>query len=336
MLFASHGASMPRNVRSVVATVLLLLTVAEIPDAGAAETRLRVNVFKNPQHVALYAAREKGFFARRGLAIDLSFTPHSRAQRDGMVQGAFDIAQGAVDNAVALVEVEKADMVIVAGGSDGLNELMARPEINSYEDLRGRGIVVDRPDTAYALLLYKMLALHGLKKGDYTIILGGDCAARHAAVQPGRGGVAAMMNPPCNFIVRKEGFKSLGRATDAIGPYQADGIWVRRPWARQNGDTLVRYLQAMIEGYRWVFDPANHAEAAAVVARAINVDADVAAHSIAAGAGPHGGLARDARIDMAGFANMLRLRAEIIGGAGDAIPQKYLDLSYYDRALAGL
>jgi ABC-type nitrate/sulfonate/bicarbonate transport system substrate-binding protein len=318
------------------AAIAALLVLAGISHPAAAETLLRVNVFKNPQHVALYAAREKGFFARRGLAIDLSFTPHSRAQRDGMVQGAFDIAQGAIDNAVALVELEKADMVIVAGGSDGLNELMARPEINSFADLRGRGIVVDRPDTAYALLLYKMLSLHGLHKGDYTIILGGDCAARHAAVQPGRGGVAAMMNPPCNFIVRKEGFKSLGRPTDAIGPYQADGIWVRRQWARQNGDTLVRYLQAMIEGYRWVFDPANHAEAAAIIARAIDVDADVAANSVAAGVGPHGGLARDARLDMAGFINTLRLRAEIMGGAGDANPQKYLDLSYYERALAGL
>jgi ABC-type nitrate/sulfonate/bicarbonate transport system substrate-binding protein len=145
-----------------------------------------------------------------------------------------------------------------------------------------------------------------------------------------------MMNPPCNFIVRKEGFKSLGRPTDALGPYLADGIWVMRPWARRNADTLVRYLRAMIEAYRWAWDPANHAEAAAIVAKAIDVDADVAASSVEAAVGPHGGLAKDARLDMVGFANTLRLRAEMMGGARDADPQKYLDLSYYQRALAGL
>jgi ABC-type nitrate/sulfonate/bicarbonate transport system substrate-binding protein len=306
-----------------------------LPDTTAAETRLRVNVFKNPQNIALYAAREKGFLARRGLAVEIQFTPNSRAQRTGLVQGAFEIAQSAVDNAVALVEVEQADVIIVAGGSDGLNELMVRPEINSYADLRGRGVVVDQPDTAYALLLYKMLALHGLQKGDYTVIPGGDCAARHAAVQPGRGGVAAMMNPPCNFIVRREGFKSLGRPTDALGPYLADGTWVMRPWARRNADTLVRYLQAMIEGYRWAADPANRAEAAAIVAKSIDVDADIAASSVEAAVGPRGGLAKDARIDMIGFANTLRLRAEMMGGDRNADPQKYLDLSYYERALAG-
>ncbi len=320
--------------RRRVSTALALLVVAST--GAAAETRLRVNVFKNPQNVALYVAREKGFFARHGLAVDVQFTPNSRAQRTGLVQGTFDIAQSAVDNAVALVEVESADVVIVAGGSDGLNELMVRPEIDSYADLRGRGVVVDQPDTAYALLLYKMLALHGLHKGDYTVIPGGDCAARHAAVQPGRGGVAAMMNPPCNFIVRREGFKSLGRPTDALGPYLADGIWVMRPWARRNGDTLVRYLRAVVEAYRWAADPANRAEAAAIVARAIDVDADVAVNSVEAALGPRGGLAKDARIDMTGFANTLRLRAEIIGGNRNADPQKYLDLSYYERAIAGL
>jgi ABC-type nitrate/sulfonate/bicarbonate transport system substrate-binding protein len=313
-----------------------LLVLAGHSYAPAAETRLRVNVFANPQNIALYAAREKGFFARRGLAVEIQFTPNSRAQRTGLVQGAFEIAQAAVDNAVALVDVEKADVVIVAGGSDGLNELMVRPEINSYADIRGRAVVVDQPDTAYALLLYKMLAVHGLHQGDYRVIPGGDCAARRAAVQPDKGGVAAMMNPPCNFIVRKEGFKSLGRPTDVVGPYLADGIWVMRPWAQRNADTLVRYLQAIVAGYRWSAAAANHTEAAAIVAKYLKVDADVATNSVEAGVGPQGGLAKDAHIDLEGFANTLRLRAEMMGGDHDADPQKYLDLSYYGRALAGL
>jgi ABC-type nitrate/sulfonate/bicarbonate transport system substrate-binding protein len=327
---------MHRSVQLRAALLAGLLVLAVAPHAPAAETRLRVNVFANPQNIALYAAQQKGFLARHGLAVEIAFTPNSRAQRTGLVQGAFDIAQSAVDNAVALVEVEKADVIIVAGGSDGLNELMVRPEISSYADIRGRDVVVDRPDTAYALLLYKMLATQGLHTGDYKVVPAGDCTARHAAVQPGRGGVAAMMNPPCNFIVRKEGFKSLGRPTDVVGPYLADGIWVMRPWARQNADTLVRYLQAIIEGYRWSAEPANRAEAAAIVARYLKVDADVAADSVEAGVGPKGGLAKDARIDMAGFANTLRLRAEMMGGDRNADPQKYLDLSYYQRALAGL
>jgi hypothetical protein len=47
---------------------------------------------------------------------------------------------------------------------------------------------------------------------------------------------------------------------------------------------------------------------------------------------PGFGFARDAKFDMAGFKNVLALRAETEGGT-PADPQRYIDLSYYDRAM---
>jgi hypothetical protein len=47
------------------------------------------------------------------------------------------------------------------------------------------------------------------------------------------------------------------------------------------------------------------------------------------------GFNRDGAIDMAGVKNVLKLRAQFEGGA-PAAPEKYLDLSYYQKALAGL
>jgi hypothetical protein len=51
---------------------------------------------------------------------------------------------------------------------------------------------------------------------------------------------------------------------------------------------------------------------------------------------PGHGLARDCAFDMPGFRNVLALRAEIEGqweGRPPA-PEKYLDLTYYEHALA--
>lgn len=55
-------------------------------------------------------------------------------------------------------------------------------------------------------------------------------------------------------------------------------------------------------------------------------------------ADPAGGFAPDARLDLEGFTNVLKLRAELEGqwGGTPPSPEKYLDLSYYDRALAGV
>ena len=60
---------------------------------------------------------------------------------------------------------------------------------------------------------------------------------------------------------------------------------------------------------------------------------DIAAEVYAAAVDPSEGLAADAALDRAGFATVLRLRAEFVGKA-PAAPETYLDPSYYRDALA--
>ena len=68
---------------------------------------------------------------------------------------------GAVDNAVAMAEVAKADIAVVNGGDNGWNQLIVQPEIGAVADLRGKTVIVDAPNTAYALQLYELLARTG-------------------------------------------------------------------------------------------------------------------------------------------------------------------------------
>jgi hypothetical protein len=51
-----------------------------------------------------------------------------------------------------------------------------------------------------------------------------------------------------------------------------------------------------------------------------------------------GGFAADARLDMEGFKNVLKLRAEVEGqwGGHPPAPEKYYDSTYYAAALAKL
>jgi ABC-type nitrate/sulfonate/bicarbonate transport system substrate-binding protein len=318
---------------ALVATLSLLTSTVF---ARAEEARLRVKMFPGPQNLALFAAQENGFFTRRHLAVDILFTTNSQELRDGLVSRAFEIAQAGVDNAVALAEVAKADVVIVAGGGNGMNQFVVRPEIASFQDLRGKKIVVDAPNTAYALLAYKVLALNGITREEYGVVPAGGCPQRLAAMRADATNAAAMLNLPCNFLAIKEGYKSFGWAVDMVGPYQADGIWAMRAWAAANAGPLVAYLQGIIQGYRWAADPANRGPATAMIARVLKLDEEIAAKSLDTAVGAKAGLARDARFDMDGFKNTLKLRAELAGGDADAAPAKYLDLSYYERALMGM
>jgi len=320
-------------------TLLLAALAFVTGSALAQETTLRVNVFPGSSNLALLMGIDKGFFAKRGLKIVVQNTPNSEEQRAGLAKGAFDIAHAAVDNAVAMAEGAKADAVIVMGGDGGMNEFMVRPEINSIADVRGKVLAVDAPNTAYALVAKKILKMNGLTEGrDYTVRAVGGTLMRSKALATDPALAASMVTPPFSFTVHEQGVKSLGRAFDLIGPYQASGAFVMRPWAKAHANELERYLAAYIESVRYATDPAHRAEAMAMLEKRFKLAPKIAEQTYAALMTPGFGLAPDARFDMEGFRRVLSLRAEIEGQWGGVAPapDKYLDLGYYERALKTL
>jgi ABC-type nitrate/sulfonate/bicarbonate transport system substrate-binding protein len=307
------------------------------PAARADDVHLVVNVFPGLSNLPILAALDIGFFSKRGLAVEIQNTPNSQTQRDGLAQGKFQIANSGVDNAVYMSDSGAADVLIVAGGSDGMNQLIVQPTINTITDIRGGTVVVDATNTAYAFQLYRILELNGLKTGDYTIMPKGGTPLRLKSMVEDKANLAGILNPPWCFLAQKQGLKSIGLAVKFIGPYQADGAWVLRSWAKHNPTVLVKYLQALIEGMRWAMEPNNKAAAVALLVEHLKIDPDLAARSLSAAVGNSGGLAKDARFDMNGFKNVLTLRAEF-GDTGKAPgkPEDYVDLSYYGQALKGM
>ena len=139
----------------------------------------------------------------------------------------------AVDNAVAMIDVAKVDIVIVSGGDSGTNEFYVQDTIKDFADIRGHAIVVDATNTAYALQAKKILLQHGLKDGtDYTLNPVGNGSRRLKAMFDDKNNAGAILNLPFSLQAAAKGMHSLGRTTDMLGPYQAGGAFVRRAWAR--------------------------------------------------------------------------------------------------------
>jgi ABC-type nitrate/sulfonate/bicarbonate transport system substrate-binding protein len=300
---------------------------------------LRVRVFPGVQNLPIFASQARGVFTRHGLAVDLQLTTNSQKLRDGLAAGDFEIAHAAVDNAIAMVETAGVDVVVVMGGSDGLNELFVQPGIEAIADLRGQTVIVDAPNTAYALQLRKILLTGGLVAGrDYTVKAIGGTAQRLQAMRENRGHAASMLNPPFSILAERAGLRSLGLAVTALGPYQATAGFVLRSWAQANAPTLERYIRAHVEGLRWALAPGNQEEAVALLARSLEISHDVAAATYRRAADPAGGLTPDARLDFEGFRAVLALRAELEGYRDDRVPpvDRYYDPRYYQRALSAL
>jgi len=303
---------------------------------AAGHETIRVNTFPNAKALPFHAGLANGVFARRGVTLELSFTENSTAQREGLAAGEFDVVHSAVDNAVAMVETAKKDVVIVTGGDSGMNEFFVQAHVRSFADLRGRKLVVDAPNTAYAIQAKKILLKHGLKDGtDYTVVPVGRGELRLKAMAENRDYAAAILNLPFTIQAEHLGMKSLGNTVDILGPYQANGAYALRAWVGSHGPLLERYIAAYVESLRWVRRPENQAECVAILMDKLKISRDVAERTYRLLADPVRGFTPDAAFDAEGFRNLLALRAEIEGGSAPQ-PEKYLDLSYYRRAIGAL
>ena len=210
-----------------------------------------------------------------------------------------------------------------------------QPEVERLADLRGRTLVADIANTGWSFVLYDILQRHGLGRGNYMIQEAGAPFRRFEAMRDDKSMAAAILNPPFAIHARRAGLKDMGAVVETVGPYLGTVPYVRRGWVRDHAETLVAYLQACIEGLRWVLDPANRAAAAMLAAERLKIPADIAAEMVAVAADPVGGLARDAAFDLEGFKTVLRLRAQSEGSTL-APPDRYFDLTFHRQALAGL
>jgi ABC-type nitrate/sulfonate/bicarbonate transport system substrate-binding protein len=238
-----------------------------------------------------------------------------------------------------MVELTHQDVVIVMGGEGSQNELMAQPEIKSIKDLRGKTLIVDAPNTAYALQMKKILLLSGMEAGkDYEIKPFGATPARLAAMREHKEFAGSMLGPPTSIAAKHEGFVSVGSVQELIGPYQAAGYFTPRAWAQGHRDTLIPFLAACIEAQRWLMAPANKQQVIEILVKDSHLAPEVAAETYESSMKHPGGVEVDARFDLEGFKNVLKLRAEVEGqwGGHPPAPDKYYDASYYEAALAKL
>jgi ABC-type nitrate/sulfonate/bicarbonate transport system substrate-binding protein len=247
-----------------------------------------------------------------------------------------DLADYGVDNAIAMVENSGVDVILVAATDYTPTELMAQPEIKSLADLRGKTVLVDAPNTQNALALKKILSTAGLNPArDYQMKEAGGTSARLAAMLKQKEYAATMASGQTAVRARQAGLVSLATTSSIFGPLLRYGVFTRRQWAKENNDLLVRYIAAHIEAQRWIMNPANKDKVIEIVAQQAKLSRDLAGGIYAADTGPNG-LAKDAAIDVARFSNVLRFRAEVEGSWGGKAPapDRYYDVSYYEKALA--
>lgn len=310
---------------SVLALGLVLL--ASIGNAQQKELRkIRLNVFRTD--AATVAAKSNGYFAVEGFEVDVTATPNSTDQMRGLSQGKFEIVSTAFDNVLAWSGKEGAEIVAIAQISDKtVLPVFVRPEINIWSDLKGKKLAADAVDTAFALVLRRILLAHGLDmaKGDYELVALGATGARLDSMVKGET-YAGVLNPPFDIKAIDAGMRRIGDSRDVLPDYPNTVLAVSREWAQKNRDISIAYLRAWLKGMAWVKDPANREAAIKLIGTELKLNPKQAQESVEE-------LSTTGTLNLPGLQVVLDLRNQFAFKLpkGEKLPV-YYDAAYFSAA----
>jgi ABC-type nitrate/sulfonate/bicarbonate transport system substrate-binding protein len=289
---------------------------------------LLVNVFN--EDAALIVGRANGQFSANGLDVEVMITPNSTDQMRGLGKGTWQIVSTAFDNVLGWSGREGTEIVAVAQVSQGITlPVYVRPEIKHWNDLRGKKLAVDAVDTAYALVLRRIILEHGLdlERGDYELVPLGTTGARLESMTRGET-FAGVLNSPWDKKAEIEGHKRFADHREVLPDYPGGVFAAGRKWAGENRQTLVRFLRTWNDALRWCHDDKNRGDALKIIAGAEKVDEAGAGRKLAQ-------LPKDGRLNLPGLQTVLDLRVRF--GLTPPMGQelaRYFDTSFYQEVAA--
>jgi ABC-type nitrate/sulfonate/bicarbonate transport system substrate-binding protein len=311
-------------------------------------SELRVNAFKGLQNLPVSVAMRQGYFAARGLAVELCFTTGSAAQLAGLARGDYELIQTAPDNVIhvdtqpaafGLDAATAPHVVMVLGGSVGPLTVYARRGVSSVALLRGATLGVDNPTSGFAIVLRDLLQRQGLALDrDYTFDVAGGTHARCDALAAGTIG-ATILYSPFDLRAAEQGCTALDSSSAVYRAYASGSTAGLQPWIEAHGEMVSRYVEAVLQALRWLYDPTHAQEVQSLmrVEASLGVAAELVPRAYAAFVAPASGFGREAAIDEQGLQQVITLRATY-GSHGVRLgqPEDYCDPRWYRAALARL
>lgn len=274
----------------------------------------------------------KGFFTARRIALDVAITPRIPDSARGMASGSYQTGSF-ISDGVLLAVSQGAPLALVGlETSRAVYDLVVPPSIASFADLRGKTFAVGAINDITAASLRRTLRLNGLGPADYDLVTAGSTPERYAALVSGQV-AGVLLTPPLTFRAQREGFRPLANLAEILPPYTFAALTVNQDWARAHRDTVVRWLAAMLESVRWLYDPANRDEAVAILAEATRTSAEDAQMTYTLVVEQLKAFPSDLRVTAAEVEALVELMREV-GTAPETLPEmgRLIDGSFLEEA----
>lgn len=259
---------MKKSTFSITKPATTLLALATCMSIATAEP-LKIAYSDWPGWVAWDIAKEKGFFEKHGVEVELLWFEYV-ASMDAFAAGKADAVcvangDGVVLNATGARNV----MILVNDYSNGNDKIVARPGIEDIKGLKGKKIGVEVGFLSHALLI-KALQDSGMTEKDVELV---NMPTHQAAQVLASGDVDAIVawQPHSGMALKAlQGSKAIYTTADAPGIIY-DTLAVSPGSLLKNKDEWQKVVAAWYDVIDYMADPANEEEALKILSARVGL-----------------------------------------------------------------
>jgi NitT/TauT family transport system substrate-binding protein len=219
----------------------------------------------------LHIAKEKGFFDKRGLNLEVKIFSGTSDANSAYMSGRLDSWCPVTSEAVALAAkggaASEFRIVLIQDISNGADGILARNRIKNLAEFKGKRIAVEQDSVSHFFLL-KALETVKLKASDFTLVNTPPDAAA-AAYQSGQIDIAVTYSP---YLTKAQQAQPDGRIIFASSdlPGAIADLYVFSPQFIQDNPQIVdAFIRGIFDGLEFL--NSNREEGIAIAATAIGI-----------------------------------------------------------------
>jgi ABC-type nitrate/sulfonate/bicarbonate transport system substrate-binding protein len=253
------------------AIFVLAALLATAGSASAQKVRLGVAGISGT-NAHPFVSKQLGLYQKYNIDMELIAFQGGSQLIQAMLAG--DIPMSFSEGVTALASDIKAPQLYFIGGVVNIFPftILAKPEINTPAELRGKRIAISRFGSSSDVAVRTAVERYNLKPENVIILQVGGQSERFAAL---RSGVvdAAIVSPPFNLVGRKLGFKEVIDVSETGAAYAHQQIVARKDFIDGQPEFVMRILRATIEGLGYWKDGSKREAVTQSVAKFLKLNA---------------------------------------------------------------
>ncbi|MBM2802317.1 MAG: transporter substrate-binding protein [Deltaproteobacteria bacterium] len=246
----------------------------------AAQTNTRAIIHiptKSLTSMPLFFGKDKGFFTREGVDVDLVLMSPPTAIA-ALVAGELDFSTTVGAGISATMRGLPIKRVLYIQQYVTFS-LMTAPEIKTVRDLVGKSLGAVALTDATAIAAREILKGSGIDPSAVNFFYTQSTESSRTALTSKKI-AAAMLPPPFAEETEVRGFNRLAEAKD-FAPLSGIGLLASADLLKKNPAKGVAVIRAVLRTMGYMRDPKNHSELIDYILRIHKIDANVAAHALA-------------------------------------------------------